>query len=124
MYRKGWDRIQDNLRRRHWLLGGLTVRLNLIHTRLNLIYNRLNLIHNRLNLILESYLLVTCRVVSRTPCRGVVDTSVGCAGCHLVVVLLAGIVRLAFHLLGVGYLCAIAVHSFIHFCQKVAHIKK
>ncbi len=27
-----------------------------------------------------AYLLVTCRVVSRTPCRGVVDTSVGRCG--------------------------------------------
>jgi hypothetical protein len=58
----------------------------------------------------HSYLLVTCRVVSRTPCRGVVDTSVGGVGCHLVVVLLAGAVRLAFHL----FIVCCCVHSFYH----------
>ncbi len=39
--------------------------------------------------------LVTCRIVSRTPCRGVVDTSVSDVGRHLVVVLLTGTVQMA-----------------------------
>jgi hypothetical protein len=43
-----------------------------------------------------TYLFVTCRVVSRTPCT--VDTSEGSLGRHQVVVLLAGTVRLTFHL--------------------------
>jgi hypothetical protein len=41
--------------------------------------------------------------VSRTPCRGVVDTSVSGVGCHLLVVLLASSVRLAFHLFISGF---------------------
>jgi hypothetical protein len=36
--------------------------------------------------------------VSRTPGRGIVDTSEGVGGCHLVVVRLAVVARLAFHL--------------------------
>ncbi len=36
--------------------------------------------------------------MSRTPCRGIVDTSEGVVGCHLVVVRLSVVARLAFHL--------------------------
>jgi hypothetical protein len=60
---------------------------------------------------IHSYLL-TCYLY----CRGVVDTSVGDVGRHLVVVLLAGTVGLAFHLLIRGQLCAFILSLILSAC--------